>query len=92
MCICYQYMYSLTLDTIMESQTTVLWLCTVVPGAVISKEDIQPRLLSLRRFIVPLLLAMIIIGFQIPFRSKVRYCVLPAETTRAEYENIILLN
>lgn len=69
----------------------------MVPVAVISKEDIKPRPMSFCHVIVLLLLAVNIIGLQVSIGSKMICCVLTAEktmfiATRAEYENIILLN
>lgn len=66
-------------------------IIAVLPVAIISKEDIKPRPMSLCHLIVLLLLAMIFIEFQVSIGSKMIYCASPAEktmfiATRAEYE------
>lgn len=74
----------------MKSQTTALWLCDIAPAAVISK-DTKPRPVSFCYVIVPLLLAMTFIEFQVSIGSKIICYVSLAEKTvfivmRAEYE------
>lgn len=86
--VCYQYVYSLTLNITVKSQITVLRSGTVVPVAIISNEDIKPRPMFFCCVIMSLLLAMIIIGFQVSIGSKIMCC---ASQLRKQYSLLLEL-